>query len=343
MSERKPARLDHSRGDFDPHLVPSSHRDRDRELGRVHRRSCSARSLSFSMCTTSTTTTSSRTFGRSQKQKQPGIILTGLSSPMPDLSSASPSTSISSSDTRPGFGSGFDYARDNSAAMYALDGTRMGPLITTEPALARTSLSCPAPSISSTSPSAPASVSSIEQRTYACLFHMLDCYESFDDEAEWRTHVFSHFRSHPTPSSARCPLCPNTKFVDGIVEPVSSPLLEDVEAANLIDVARPLLDFPSAWHRMLDHVAGDHYSHGQTLAGSRPDFELMRYLYGMRIITDAQFKATQLPPAPSSPAYHRSQDGVRASIGSADEPYCAPYSKRREERMRGQRRGVGVV
>lgn len=69
----------------------------------------------------------------------------------------------------------------------------------------------------------------------------------------------------------------------------------------------------------------------------------MRYLYGRRIISDAQFKAMQLAPAPSSPAYHRSQDGVRASIGSADEPYCAPYSRRREERMRGQQRGVSVV
>jgi hypothetical protein len=149
----------------------------------------------------------------------------------------------------------------------------------------------------------------------------------------------------PDPPSARCPLCPNTKFVDGISDPVSSPVLEDGESVRSIDdaIQAPLRDSPSAWDRMLDHVAADHYCLGQTLAGSRPDFELMRYLYGMRVITDAQFKAMQLPPAPSSPAYHRSQDGVRASIGSADEPYCAPYSKRREERMRGQQRGVGVL
>jgi hypothetical protein len=100
---------------------------------------------------------------------------------------------------------------------------------------------------------------------------------------------------------------------------------------------------PPAWDRMLDHVATEHYQHGHTLAGSRPDFELMRYLYGRRIISDAQFKAMQLAPAPSSPAYHRSQDGVRASIGSSDEPYCAPYSRRREERIRGQQRGVCLV
>lgn len=79
----------------------------------------------------------------------------------------------------------------------------------------------------------------------------------------------------------------------------------------------------SAWRRLLDHV-GEHYRSGHTLAGSR------------------EFKAMQLAPAPSSPAYHASQDGVRASIGSADEPYYAPYSRRREERMRGQQKGVSV-
>ena len=37
------------------------------------------------------------------------------------------------------------------------------------------------------------------------------------------------------------------------------------------------------------------------------------------------------------------QDPVRANIGSSDEPYCAPYSRRREDRVRGQRRGVSVA
>ncbi|KAJ5123941.1 uncharacterized protein N7515_007766 [Penicillium bovifimosum] len=352
MSERKPTNPDDPRGDFES-FVSRSNRDRDRG---VERRSSSA-CVSISM-STSTSTASSRTPGRSQKQprqKHSEVVITGTSSSpvMPDLSSASPSPSISSVDTRPGSRSTVESRRadNNGDGFYILDGFRTSPLVTdgaTEPALSRASLSSwdtAAPSVTSATPSIPASLPSIEQRTYACLFHMLDCYESFDDAAEWRTHVFSHFRSHPTPPSARCPLCPNTKFVDGIPEPVSSPVLEPGESVRAIDavVLAPQLDLPSAWHRMLDHVAMDHYRHGQTLAGSRPDFELMRYLYGMRVITDAQFKAMQLPPAPSSPAYHRSQDGIRASIGSADEPYCAPYSKRREERMRGQHRGVGVV
>jgi hypothetical protein len=93
---------------------------------------------------------------------------------------------------------------------------------------------------------------------------------------------------------------------------------------------------------MLDHVDVAHYQRGQTLAGSRPDFELMQYLYRLRIITVDQFKVMQLPPPPSSPAYHHSQEPLRANIGSSDEPYCAPYSRRREQRMRGQRRGVSV-
>lgn len=94
---------------------------------------------------------------------------------------------------------------------------------------------------------------------------------------------------------------------------------------------------------MLDHVDEAHYRHGQTLAGSRPDFELMRYLFRLRIISVEQFKVLQLSPAPSNPAYHASQDAVRASIGSSDEPFCTPYSRRREERLRGVSRGVGCV
>jgi len=224
---------------------------------------------------------------------------------------------------------------------------------------------------------------------------MLDCHESFDDENHWKMHVLSHFRTHPPPSTARCPLCPNTNFVDSDSNPVplcsisiseknqgreNSPeyrdgvmrrvdsgtdVREDGPYTGIEQPANPntLIEVPdgkeseipghdirdsgsssgsgSAWRRLLNHV-GEHYRSGQTLAGSRADFELMRYLYGRRIISDAQFKAMQLAPAPSSPAYHASQDGVRASIGSADEPYYAPYSRRREERMRGQQKGVSV-
>ncbi|KAJ5484087.1 hypothetical protein N7539_005883 [Penicillium diatomitis] len=182
--------------------------------------------------------------------------------------------------------------------------------------------------------------------TYICLFHPLDCHDVFEDETEWRIHVLSHFRTHPTPKTARCPICPDTEFVDQDLLPDRSSDMSGWSSTTEQDESSVFSTSErvcSAWDRMLSHVATEHYQHGQTLAGSRPDFELMRYMYGRRIITDAQFKAIQLAPAPSSPAYHRSQDGVRASIGSADEPYYAPYSRRREDRMRGQQRGVSLV
>ncbi|PWY71615.1 hypothetical protein BO70DRAFT_119216 [Aspergillus heteromorphus CBS 117.55] len=153
--------------------------------------------------------------------------------------------------------------------------------------------------------------------TYLCLFHILDCHIAFDNPEDWRIHVLSHFRTHQPPKTARCPLCPGERFND--------------------------TSQTSAWDAMLDHVDVVHYQQGENLAGSRPDFELMQYLYGLRIISVDQFKVMQLPPPPSSPAYHQSQEPVRANIGSSDEPYCAPYSRRREERMRGQRRGVSVA
>ncbi|KKK14672.1 hypothetical protein P175DRAFT_0502977 [Aspergillus ochraceoroseus IBT 24754] len=152
---------------------------------------------------------------------------------------------------------------------------------------------------------------------YICLFHILDCQDTFDDAEEWKTHVLSHFRTHEPPDTARCPLCPGERFT-------STP-------------------HHRAWDLLLEHVDVAHYQQGETLAGSRPDFELMQYLYRLRVISVDQFKVMQLAPPPSSPAYHRSQEPVRASIGSSDEPYCAPYSRRREERMRGQRRGVNVA
>ncbi|KAL2847819.1 hypothetical protein BJY01DRAFT_234107 [Aspergillus pseudoustus] len=166
------------------------------------------------------------------------------------------------------------------------------------------------------SPSPSPSPLAHQQQIYICLFHILDCHDTFEDTEEWRTHVLSHFRTHEPPNTARCPLCPAERFSG--------------------------TPGRRAWDLLLDHMDIVHYQQGQTLAGSRPDFELMRYLYNLRVISVDQFKAMQLAPQPSSPAYHRRQEPVRANVGSSDEPYCVPYSRRREERMRGQRRGVNV-
>ncbi|KAL3474364.1 hypothetical protein BJX99DRAFT_177712 [Aspergillus californicus] len=170
-------------------------------------------------------------------------------------------------------------------------------------------------SLPSTSSPSPSPISR-HHPIYICLFHILDCHDTFDDREEWKTHVFSHFRTHDPPDTARCPLCPAERF------------------SSTAD--------QGAWDLLLDHMDVSHYQQGQTLAGSRPDFELMRYLYNLRVISVDQFKVMQLAPPPSSPAYHRRQEPTRASIGSSDEPYCVPYSPRREARMRGQRRGVNI-
>ncbi|KAJ5974460.1 hypothetical protein N7481_011670 [Penicillium waksmanii] len=202
-----------------------------------------------------------------------------------------------------------------------------------------------------------------DPRIYTCLFHMLDCHESFDDENNWTTHFVD---GDPNPLSSPVPGADEEEQEvsedeaekrngNTLISPSSSPRRTSIRRVDSGTDVRP--DGPytridneidlqphqsTAWPKLLDHVAA-HYRTGQTLAGSRADFELMRYLYGRRIISDAQFKAMQLAPAPSSPAYHASQDGVRASIGSSDEPYCAPYSRRREERLRGQQKGLGLV
>lgn len=292
---------------------------------------------------------------RNTQTEVPSVDMPSSPPTLPSLSGGSSPSSIASVDTTssPGYRS----------LVRSLEQNGLSPVITTrssdpagEGGVRDSGAATPSRASSSSSWSTgasppqstiPAAAAAEPARMYTCLFHMLDCHDSFDDAAEWQTHVLSHFRTHPPPQSARCPLCPDTTFVDGRDRtsklPPSTP---PGPASDEKSIPLPSSSAPSAnraWDRMLDHVASDHYQRGQTLAGSRPDFELMRYLYGRRVISDAQFKAMQLAPAPSSPAYHRSQDGVRASIGSSDEPYCAPYSRRREERMRGQARGVSVV
>lgn len=337
---------------------------------------------------------------RSRKKQAEVTIFGGMrsSSPAPPgLSSGSSSSSISSVETSsptglsPGIGLGFGGSLFGDGP----DGHVLAPVITAMSSVSASgnrtgsghansamphSSRASSSSWSTAAPSAASAASAgivdhhaatrtPADRIYTCLFHMLDCHDSFDDVVEWKTHVLSHFRTHPTPRTARCPLCSDEYVDEGddeslLLSPlsISEPNGDEkglthnhegsIKSAS-VNTSSQVEDqpqdqsqaqfFDSAWNRMLNHVAEVHYQNGQTLAGSRQDFELMRHLYNRRIISDAQFKAMQLAPAPSSPAYHRSQDGVRASIGSSDEPYYAPYSRRREERMRGATRGVSVV
>ncbi|RMD40589.1 hypothetical protein DV735_g4526, partial [Chaetothyriales sp. CBS 134920] len=107
-----------------------------------------------------------------------------------------------------------------------------------------------------------------------CPFQILDCERVFADVRHFKVHVFSHFKGHELPTTASCFLC-DRKFANG-----------------------PEDDAAQAWNAMLSHLANDHYRRGQRLATMRTDFELMRWMYVRRLISDHQFKRLQLVPLP---------------------------------------------
>src|SRR5204863_1269630 len=90
-----------------------------------------------------------------------------------------------------------------------------------------------------------------------------------------------------------------------------------------------------AWQVLLDHISQEHLERGHSLANTRPDFNLMRYLYCEGIITPDQMRLLQVPAAPGRAGYIASQDTVRAIIGSSDEP-CFSYANRQRERRMGR-------
>ncbi|KAL1992737.1 hypothetical protein VTN49DRAFT_3493 [Thermomyces lanuginosus] len=153
---------------------------------------------------------------------------------------------------------------------------------------------------------------------YHCLFHTLLCDFQHRHVDVWKKHVLSHFRGRPFYPHAVCPWCAR-------------------------DYYSPQISPERAWNDMLDHVAHDHFERGHSLAATRVSFELMQYLYRNKLITDDQLRTIQLVPAPDSPAYHPLQEPVRASVGSANEPFCSLYSPRRERRMRAERRECGMT
>ncbi|KAJ9661146.1 hypothetical protein H2198_002090 [Neophaeococcomyces mojaviensis] len=108
-----------------------------------------------------------------------------------------------------------------------------------------------------------------------CPFQILDCVETFSDVREFKTHVFSHFRGHPTlPNFAPCFLCD-----------------ERFHQASDDDPAL-------AWNSMLSHMVHAHYGQGQEYGTIRADFGLMRWMYDRKIINDHDFKRTQVCPQP---------------------------------------------
>ena len=165
-----------------------------------------------------------------------------------------------------------------------------------------------------------------------CPFQILDCEESFSDILLFKTHVFSHFRGQPCPKRASCLLC-GDRF------------------------AQTEQDHPArAWNEMLSHLANEHYRQGQRLATVRTDFELMRWMYTRRLITDAQFKRTQLCPRPAVvPRYAGARAGellntpeapmvpgwarptMVGSVGYRDEPYTTQGGQRADRRRTRRR------
>jgi len=102
---------------------------------------------------------------------------------------------------------------------------------------------------------------------YECAFWFLNCAYISRNQEEWMTHCESHFRGEEPPRSVQCPLCEWS---------ISS-----------------LDDGRMSWHARMQHVATEHTMLGQTLRTSRPDFDLYRYLWKMRLIDDQDYKELQ--------------------------------------------------
>jgi hypothetical protein len=166
-----------------------------------------------------------------------------------------------------------------------------------------------------------------------CPFQILDCEKVFADIVHFKMHVFSHFKGNTLPPTASCFLC-DRKFSQ-----------------------RPEDDPARAWNDMLSHMVHAHYRRGQQLATVRADFSLMRWMYSRRLISEHQFKRTQLvpiptllpgingrsgeivntPQAPTPPATtppHAMLALHTLSVGLSSEPYTMSAGPRAERRQR---------
>lgn len=161
-----------------------------------------------------------------------------------------------------------------------------------------------------------------------CPFQILNCEEDFRDIRQYKTHVFSHFRGQPCPTTATCFLCDRM-----------------FNQSRQDDPAR-------AWNEMLQHMAVDHFrGMGQRLATVRTDFALMRWMFNRQIVTHAQFRQMQLIPVPimlpgsaghivempEAPMAPPPPSSMSTSDRQGD-PYTVQASARRERRTRSSRR-----
>ncbi|KAM5448081.1 hypothetical protein McanMca71_004581 [Microsporum canis] len=151
-----------------------------------------------------------------------------------------------------------------------------------------------------------------------CIFAgIFECDKSFEDPEDWKLHVTSHLMSHPPPSKVSCIVCKQA---------FSNPQHQPQQLQHQHH-HQPVGG--EAWQNMLDHVLDEHPRWGACCQVEPcPDFDLMRHMYCMGIISTEQFKLLQLtretPP-------HLPQNG------SAAEPYFIQTSSRRERRQRRPR------
>ena len=201
-----------------------------------------------------------------------------------------------------------------------------------------------------------------DEPTYPCLFDILNCHQSFTNPEYWKTHVLSHFRTFDPPAIARCPFCPGSGSEP--TSPVSSPRSQLAGSIGSVSVSVSVSESSStdestestdrgeqrtttfintphtrAWDALLDHLVSHyqqrdgHRSNHREPQKQRTDFELLRYLYTLRLITEDQWKAAvQLGVVPGSPSDRRGEQSVRQTVGRADEPFWGLFSPRRERR-----------
>ena len=98
-----------------------------------------------------------------------------------------------------------------------------------------------------------------ESYWYECTFTWLDCGFVSNDFEQWKRHCLSHFYpEEPGPCIFQCPLCPHR--------------------------GGPFTNGWDAWELRLNHMAAVHYRQGHDVSTSRPDFELIDYMWAKRLI-----------------------------------------------------------
>ena len=96
-----------------------------------------------------------------------------------------------------------------------------------------------------------------------CPFNFLLCSYAFTSFEDWFRHSLSHFRHVGPPKANQCCFC---------------------------DMPFNSLNGLRSWQDRMEHIAYVHHQHGHRLAHARPDFQLYKYLWDQRLISDADYR-----------------------------------------------------